>query len=61
MKLEPKRRNGLMDNFLAKVIMAVLIVIAMVLVSGFISSTSGGGNQTDKDMTWIPAILGTVS
>lgn len=53
-----------MDNLLVKTIVAVLIVLAMVLVSGLIalSNESDGVSPTDKDMSWlVPAIIGTVS
>lgn len=61
---QTERRKGLMDSLLVKTIVAVLIVLAMVLVSGLIalSNDSDGVSPTDKDMSWlVPAIVGTVS
>lgn len=53
-----------MNSFLAKVIMALLIVIALVAVSGLIAFSNGsdGISPTDKDTSWlVPVIVGTVS
>lgn len=60
----PTRQGSLKDSLIFKVIMAVLIVLALVAVSGLIALSNGsdGISPTDKDTSWlVPVIVGTAS